>query len=75
MPHRSCLSPSLPNLWGLTSLTQIKGQNIVSTYKPTEAQRSYVHLWEAQIKSANCIVKISESNLNVKLETSVRGAF
>lgn len=74
MPSKSCLSPSLPNLFGPTSLKHIKGNNIVSTYKPTEAQRSYVQLWEVQIKSANCSVKILESNLNVKLETSVRGA-
>lgn len=76
MLHKSCLSPSYPNLWGPTvSHTQMGGQNIGSTYKPTQAQTSYVQLWEAQIKSANCSVKISESNLNVKLETRVRGAF
>lgn len=77
MPLLSCLSPSLifpPNLWG--PVTRTGGQNIVPTYKPTEAQSSYVQLLEAQIKSANCgVKKISESNLNVKLESSVRGAF
>lgn len=57
------------------SVTQVGGQNIGSTYKPTQAQSSYVQLWEVQIKSANCSVKISESNLNVKLEARMRGAF
>lgn len=64
MAHKSCSSP-VTNLWGLKSLTQTTEQNIVSTYKLTEAQNSCVQLWDAQIKSANCSVKISESNLNV----------
>ena len=50
------------NLWG--PVTRTGGQNIVPTYKPTEAQSSYVQLLEAQIKSANCSVK----NLRVKFK-------
>lgn len=64
MPLLSCLSPCLifpPNLWG--PVTRTGGQNIVPTYKPTEAQSSYVQLLEAQIKSANCGVKKSQSQI------------
>lgn len=48
---------TVPAGFGTPSLVW-EGRTHGSTYKPTQSQTSYILLREAQIKSANCNVKI-----------------